>query len=192
MENFLPNPVDPKDNFRKDWNKLIDFQRRMQLQSSSDILVNQTTHGTSLTISDKIKKKIGGGGMNWAGVYDENASYSVNDVTVVDCNHSYSVSFDSPSGSTTPPLSAGLFLCITDVPASGSRNAYNYYYPISPTIPTSSVTSVSGSLANLTFWQPLAPMLKMTVCINNESKDYFVNGVASGSAFDMSQLPYHT
>lgn len=57
-ENWYPNPVDNKSPFHYAWNKLMDWVRRNQLISSDDILVNQTTHGTSL----KIRKRIAYGG----------------------------------------------------------------------------------------------------------------------------------
>lgn len=193
MENYLPNPVNETNNFRRDWNKLLDQLRRQQLQSSSDILISQTTHGTTLTVSDKIKQKIGGGGgWNFVGTYNETGSYAVNDVVYVDFHNSYSKPFAVPSGSTFPALSAGIFLCVTDVPLSASRNPYNYYYPICPTMPTSSVTTVSGSIvANQTFWQPINPLVSMSICVAGYSSQTFWMGAFPDAAFDLSQLAYH-
>jgi hypothetical protein len=61
-ENWLPNIVPSVNNFTKAWNKLLDWCRRNTLQSSDDILVTQTTHGTTL----KIRKRIAYGGSGGA------------------------------------------------------------------------------------------------------------------------------
>jgi len=191
MENFLPNPVRDSSHFRHDWNKLLDWARRNTIQSSGDVYIKQDTHGTSLQVADWIKYKVGGGGMNWAGVFNETGSYNINDVVLVDANTTYTASFEVPSGSTVPALCPGLFLCLINVPGSGSgRNSLNVYYPIYPTIPSSSVVTVSGSLANQTFWQPLSPQKKMNVCIDGQPVVAYVNCVLSGSVFSSSQLPY--
>ena len=190
MENILPSQVPETNNFRRDHNKMLEMLRRMQLQTSSDILISQTTHGTSLMVSDKIKKKIGGGGLNWAGVYNETGSYSVNDLVFVDFHGTYSVPFTVPSGSAFPAMTAGIFLCVAAVPSVGSRNSYNYYYPICPTIPSSSVVTVSGSVANQTFWQPINPLLSMSVCLGGQSTQTYWIGAFPSNTFNMAQLPY--
>lgn len=190
MQDVLPNKVPDTSNFRHDWNKLIEVMRRSQLQTTSDILVSQNAHGTTLMVSDRIKQKLGGGGIKNKGTYNETGSYSVDDLVYVDFNKTYTVPFTVASGSAFPALVAGTFLCVNNVPTSASRNSRNYYYPIYPLIPSSSVVTVSGSLANQTFWQPITPLLPMTTCINNVTQNVWVAAYASGS-FIPSQLPYH-
>ena len=63
------------------------------IQNSSDILVTQTSSGTVLTVSDRIKKKIGGnptvssgiGGFNYRGAWTTTppTPYMINDVVQV-------------------------------------------------------------------------------------------------------------
>jgi hypothetical protein len=191
MENYIPNNQNTDSKFKRDWNQAMEVLRRQQLQTSTDIKVVQTTHGTFLTVADRIKHQAGEAGLNWANVFNMTGSYNVNDVVLVDSNVTYSVPFEFTGSSSVPALCPGLFLCINAVPASASRNSYNVYYPVYPTIPSSSVRTVSGSLANQTFWQPLSPQKKMTICIDGTSVVAYVNCVISGSTFDPTQLPYH-
>lgn len=187
MKDRLPNFVPNESKFHQAWNKLMDWCRRNSLESSDDILIVQNTHGTSLKFA---RKQLGGsGGIKWQGVYNETASYAVNDLVFVDYNKTYSVPFSFPSGSVSASLSAGIFLCVNSVPASASRNAYNYYYPICPTIPSSSVTTVSGSLANQTFWQPINPLISMSVCMGTQTQTYWFGAFPSAS-FDLTKLPH--
>ena len=71
---------------------------------------------------------------------------------------------------------------------------YNYYYPIYPTIPSSSATIASDSgyniAANQTYWQPLAPMIQLNLCVNGATQTAYVAGVISGSVFNPDLLPY--
>jgi hypothetical protein len=73
--------------------------------------------------------------------------------------------------------------------------SYNVYWPVYPLIPSSSLTSVSqGSwqiTANQNFWAPLSPMFRSETCqADGTFQGAFVNGVISGSVFDLTQLPY--
>jgi hypothetical protein len=54
MINTLPNQVNDSSEFRHAWNKLIDYLRGERLQSSSDILVNKTTNGKTLTLANEV------------------------------------------------------------------------------------------------------------------------------------------
>ena len=192
MQKLLPNKVPDTNNFRHDWNKMVEVLNRSHLISSSDILVKQTNHGTSLFLMSQPIAQAAKAGLNPKGYFNESASYAVNDLVVVDCNKKYSVSFDPPpSGSHYPAITAGDFYCTTAVPASGSgRVAGNVYYPFAPMIPTSSYVTVSGSILNNNFWFPLSPMIKLPLCIGGVSQTVFVNGVPSGSLFNLSQLPH--
>jgi hypothetical protein len=70
----------------------------------------------------------------------------------------------------------------------------NVYWPIYPTIPTGSITTASLSgydvTANINFWAPLSPMTLIHICANNTNTPTYINGVVSGSVFDMNLLPY--
>jgi hypothetical protein len=129
---------------------------------------------------------VGGAASTWT-VYDESASYSPGDQVKVDQDIQYSQSFGL-----APLLSPGLFVNIIKVPPalSGSRNSYNYYNPMYPTIPTSSVVTVSGSQANLNFWLPLSPMTLLNQCNGNTTQQIWVNSTISGSVFNLANLPY--
>jgi hypothetical protein len=185
----LPLQVNDTNGFRHAWNKLIRWCQSNTLQTSTDIKVTTNSSGTSLEISDKIKKKIGGASTPWK-PFNDSASFAVNDLVYVDPNGTYVEPFTVASGSSVPALSAGLFQCSIPVPAVPARNTYNYYYPVCPTIPTSSVITFSGSVYNQTFWQPLAPMLPMQTCINGSSVTVFMNGQIIGATFDLTKLPY--
>src|SRR5579863_2592000 len=79
MHDFIPQSVTPSNAFRVWCNKITDWMRRNEIKSSTDILINQTSHGTTLTVSDRIKQKWsqGGGGTtaapstnwNWRGTF---------------------------------------------------------------------------------------------------------------------------
>jgi hypothetical protein len=49
-QNLLPRKVNDVNSFTKAWNKIIDWMTMNTLQSSSDILVTQTTKGTTLNL----------------------------------------------------------------------------------------------------------------------------------------------
>jgi len=138
----------------------------------------------------------GGGGWNWKGTYAESSSYAVNDVVFVDFNKTYSVPFTVDSSSRFPALCAGIFLNTTAVPSiasgsiSSSRNTLNYYYPMNPTIPSSSMVMVSGSLANQTFWQPINPLVQMSVCVGGSSTKTYWMDAWTTDTFNLAQLPY--
>jgi len=73
---------------------------------------------------------------------------------------------------------------------------YNVYYPSYPTIPTSSATvaldEASGYdiQANQVYWQPLSPMMPIQVCINNITTTMYINGIVSGSMYNLATLPW--
>jgi len=137
----------------------------------------------------------GGNGITWRGLYDESASYSPNDEVFVDPNLGhYTLPFQVDSSSFIQPLCGGDFICKVAVPSaaiSGSRNTLNYWYPIYPPIPTSSVIMVSGSMANQVIWDPVSPMFLSVDCdYLGNNINTFKNGVVSGSTFDLARLPY--
>src|SRR5579862_2135638 len=150
MSAYLPNKVSESDAFRSDWNKMVEAMRRFHLLSSPDIEVNEKSNGTTLTVSKRIKQKIGGSGGGDYFAYDVSASYNVGDEIYVSPNKSYQGLFlIAPSASIVPPLCAGAFRVVQPVPSliSGStRPAGNLLYPIYPIWSTSSIVTVSGSV----------------------------------------------
>lgn len=192
METYLPNPVNSKKSFAAAWNKLLDWCRRNTLQSNDEILVTQTTHGTSLKLAKKSANNKSG--LQWKSTYNLSSSYAVNDCVWVDPNTVYPVAWIYNNA--TVPLSAGTFVCVNSVPEYSTRNIYNIYYPIYPNIPSGSRAVIaisgaySGAYANQIFWEPITPMTPGSICINGESKTVFVASVLSGSAFNPDSLPY--
>jgi len=72
---------------------------------------------------------------------------------------------------------------------------FNVYYPIYPLIPTSSLTTATQSTwvvtANINFWAPLSPMFLSVTCNPDGTiAQAYINGVISGSVFNLAQLPY--
>ena len=57
MNDFLPNTLNLPSQVREWMTRLSNWAKRNELKSSSDILVSQTTYGTTLTVSDRIKQK---------------------------------------------------------------------------------------------------------------------------------------
>jgi hypothetical protein len=145
---------------------------------------------------------------------DPNATYVSNSVTIPIGN--------TVTSQSICPICAGLWICINYVGPSWQNKAYlttsigpamtlaggivpdnaadkyrhenlNIYYPIYPSIPTSSIKRTTEStwttVANQTFWAPLMPMVAMTVCVNNVTSTMYIGGVASGS-FNTVFLPY--
>lgn len=53
MSNSLPKYVKDDNGFTHAWNRLLDWARASELKSSTDILVNRTSHGTSLTLANQ-------------------------------------------------------------------------------------------------------------------------------------------
>ena len=53
MNPQIPDKVHDQSKFRHAWNKLIDWLIRSELKSSSDIFVNSSTAGTTLTLVNK-------------------------------------------------------------------------------------------------------------------------------------------
>jgi hypothetical protein len=76
---------------------------------------------------------------------------------------------------------------------------YNCLWPIYPLIPTGSLTTVTQSIggsnclitANQNYWAPLSPMILLHMCdANGNLTSTYINGVISGSVFNMEQIPY--
>jgi len=80
MDNYLPHSVSPADtSFRRAWNKLLDWCKRNTLKSSSDILVTQTSYGTSLTVVKKPNQQAAAGAgavIPFVGEYDPTRTYN--------------------------------------------------------------------------------------------------------------------
>lgn len=57
MSLYIPKFVNDVNGFTHAWNKLLSWCRRQELQSSTDILVTQTSHGTSLTLAKQPSAK---------------------------------------------------------------------------------------------------------------------------------------
>lgn len=73
--------------------------------------------------------------------------------------------------------------------------SYNVYWPIYPIIPAEYLTTATQSTwtvtANINFWKPLSPMFMSQTCaVGGGTQITYVNGVVSGSVFNVSQLPY--
>lgn len=141
----------------------------------------------------------GGGGITWRGLFNESASYNVNDEVYVTSYHVYTASLYPSTASAMPALSVGGFICILPVPVSGSisgssaRNIYNCYYPFWPAIPATqsfkitATGSASGSVCNQNFWQPTS-VPALPICMNGTTS--FIAMELSGSVFNPNNLPY--
>lgn len=96
MEIDLPNQVKDTSDFRHAWNKLIQWCKRNTLYSSGDIVVNQTTYGTTLTLSPQIKQartpvlptQGSTSASPWKGEWNSASLYSVGDFVRVSTNPS--------------------------------------------------------------------------------------------------------
>jgi hypothetical protein len=154
-ENNLPKFVDDKNGFTRAWNKLLDWCRRNTLQSSSDILVTQTTHGTSLSLvrqpasisqpqgSISIVQYDTSGNTPYAGgtVAFVTSKFTLNSVTVL-------------------PGTYGL-LSSQKTPASPTGNQI-------PQIPV----PTSGTV----YWIPIAAgMIQTSTCVTGTSKNVYIN-----------------
>ena len=148
----------------------------------------------TVTASQSFWQQLGSSGNQMWTVYNESASYSVGDEVLVDPNNNPAYTVQGPATSSAP-LCYGLFQCLVPVPAynsassNGGRNIGSAYYPIYPTIPSSSLVTVSGSTYNQNYWFPISPMFASQVCINGLPITIYVNGIKSGSVFN-STLPY--
>ena len=84
--NDLPKVISDVNSFTRWLNKIVAWMDRNTLQSSSDILVNATTHGTTLTLVKQRGNTTtvaapSGGGWNYRGTYNPVNTYNFNDVT---------------------------------------------------------------------------------------------------------------
>lgn len=132
----------------------------------------------------------GGGGSRF--FFDESASYKTGDRVEVDfIYHTYSISYYDTGSGNMPPLCAGVFECVNDVPAliSGSRPSGNIYYPFYPPWPDSAIVNDSGSIKNQIFWRPLLPLNVVSACINNETVRGFGLFYQTGSTYSFA-LPF--
>ena len=93
MENYLPNNVNDTNRFTHAWNKILDWCRRNTLYSSSDIFVNQTMHGITLTLANKssVNSRVGSSnntvntvsGIVFRGLWNSLNVYSKNDCVIM-------------------------------------------------------------------------------------------------------------
>lgn len=98
------------------------------------------------------------------------------------------------TGSVAPNFAASGQSITSDFSNTFRHYQYNVYYPIYPVIPGGYVTYVSESswttIANQTYWLPLAPMAKVQYCQGSNTQTFWANGIRSGSVFDPYYLPY--
>lgn len=126
-------------------------------------------------------------------VYNESASISAGTIVFVDFTKTYTIAsfYDTGSGN-MPPMNAGAFYCVNDVPAvpaTGSRPSGNLYYPFYPTWDDSSTVTISGSTFNQIFFRPINPMNIVSACINNQTVHGFGQFYTSGSTYAFA-LPH--
>ena len=185
------------------------------------IVVRHTSQGTHISAKGEKRKDTitDRGNYDFTQEYWPNDLVYVDPNQVYKDQNGNPISFTS-SGSGLPAINGGVFICSNHVPPftadsttftsqvvpafggtvpSDMANSYrwysyNCYYPIYPTIPTSSQALVTvGSsqvLANQTFWTPISPQTKMTICVDGEPIVAFVNCILSGSMFNLDTLPY--
>lgn len=167
------------------------------------------TYGAySIVASQSFWQPIGGGGGSSAvplwKTFDLSASYNVGDEVVVDPyrNPPYSLPLVIyPNTSSVPMLTPGAYMCQVAVPqltlmsssisssVTSSRNSWNCWYPHYPVEPSSSLKTVSGSLANQVVWYPIAPASLELQCIDGGVTYQWNCGYISQS-FNLAQLPY--
>jgi hypothetical protein len=84
MNNKLPKKVPNTNPFYAAWNSFIDWANMNTLKSSSDILVNQSQHGTSLTlVKQPVARPTNLNGLIPRGVYITGNLYQVNELVVL-------------------------------------------------------------------------------------------------------------
>lgn len=131
----------------------------------------------------------GGSSTDWK-AYDENAAIDKGTIIWVDPNKTYSISFFDTSSGGGPPLSAGAFFCVENVPDSGSRTTGNFYFPFYPTWDDSATVTISGSVKNQIFFRPIMPLSPQSFCTaNGDTYSGFGVFIVTGSAFSFA-LPY--
>ena len=171
--------------------------------------ISQSVPGTSYFLQQGTTfwQPIGGGGSSavplWK-TFDLSASYNVGDEVVVDPyrNPPYSLPLVIyPNTSSVPMLTPGAYMCQVAVPkltlmsssisssVTSSRNSWNCWYPHYPVEPSSSLKTVSGSLANQVVWYPIAPASLELQCIDGGVTYQWNCGYISQS-FNLAQLPY--
>ena len=118
MLSDLPKRIVDINPFTHWCNKLIDYLIRIRLQSSSDILVNETLNGTTLRLvrQPNIINTPSAAPTTPVpfGAYNNAISWSAGTFTRV----------QTPIGTTTP---VGIYLCINAVPANGTGNMIPQY-----------------------------------------------------------------
>jgi hypothetical protein len=149
----------------------------------------QTVSGYHISSGVQFWQFLGGGSSNLVTTFNETGSYNVGDFVVVDINAAYSNSLIPNTSSTVAPMCAGFFQCRFAVPVTGSRPAGTIYYPIYPTIPSSSMVVVSGSIMNNYCWTPIVP--ELPVCVPPYGQVFIAMQVTSSMlSFPSTQLPY--
>jgi hypothetical protein len=160
--------------------------------ATGSIATTVTVSGFSILTSQSFWQPIGGaGGSATYVIYDENAAISKGTTVRVPFNRHYSRSFFGTGSDGGPPLCAGTFFCVTDVPAtvSGSRPAGNYYFPFFPYWDDSHTVTVSGSTYNQIFFREISPYNIVYDCVNGATDQGFADDWSSGSVFSFA-FPY--
>jgi hypothetical protein len=86
MENLLPKQVKDVNHFTHWCNRIVDWCKRNTIRSSSDILVNNTTNGITLTLANKPvgrKSSVSATGMVYRGIYVVGNTYQNQEVVVL-------------------------------------------------------------------------------------------------------------
>jgi hypothetical protein len=172
------------------------YQQNIYYPNTNPI-VAVTTHaqsGYNIYASQSFWQPIGGAaaGINYA-TFDESASYSKGTMVWVDPLKTYSIPFEGTASGNFPPLAAGAFFVIKDIPAavSGSRPSGNLYYPFYPPIPAAAEVTISGSTYNSNYFGAITPLNPdISFCAaNGEPLDGFSVFIPSGSTYVFS-LPH--
>lgn len=192
------------------------------LKAGKGLQLTKGSDGTTISVTDEINRDhlTFAGTYTFEAAYRVGDVVFVDPNVTILNESSSAIPMDIPSGSSyeKPALVGGLFVCIKDVPNVNMDEVFllsqlslyptipddladsyrhyelNVYYPIYPSIPTSSTQWVDTgdyfTVANQNYWQALSPMLVSKMCVGNEEKTVYINGIISGSTFDMTKLPY--
>ena len=122
-------------------------------------------------------------------MWDYYTAIPKNTFVCVDPNLSYPLSFFDTGSVNTPPLGAGIYITLHDVPDSSSRDSGNLYYPFAPPYwDDSAEVTISGSVKNRLYYRWIAPLNPLDICSNGETTKAWVSFIVTGS-YSFS-LPY--
>lgn len=159
-------------------------QNKYYPTGTGSIATTQPVSGYNILTSQSFWQPIGGAGSSvfqYNG--NENAAIPAHTFVVVDPYGHYTIPASSSAGN-PPPLGFGLYYTLDAVPDSASRDGNSYCHPIAPPLwDDSHVITVSGSTYNKKYFLPLAPMVLVDACINNQTVPGFGEFFASGSSY---------